>query len=37
MSFLAFALAVFTVGCIEDFYEKGQSKYFLKKLEISGR
>ena len=36
----AFALAVFTVACVEDYYERGQSKYILielTKFETSAR
>ena len=30
-------LSVSTIGCLEDYYEKGQSKYILRKFETSGR
>ena len=30
-------LAVFTAGCLEDYYEKVQSKKVLRKFEISAR
>ena len=37
MSFLTFALdnwlfAIFTVGCLEDYYDNDQIKYFFEKI-----
>ena len=29
---LGTTLAVFTVDCLQDYYEKGQSKYFFRKF-----
>ena len=41
MSFLAFApfalCAIFLVHCLEDYHERGQSKYILRKFETSAR
>ena len=40
MSFLAFVLdnqAVFTSACLNDYFERGQSKYILRKFETGAR